>query len=110
MTDDRIQGHPGAEDVPKDKRYEMVSMGSSGKFRMATNAWADRLRFLFSEHVKPLEPKYGWKGPCAAVVPVALAADVGEAMGFVGAIVDLQEQEGGNVRLYSEGYYIHIGS
>jgi hypothetical protein len=112
--DTLVSDDPGPEvpDVPKAKRYEMVKMGPSGTFRMATTAWSDRLTYLFRKHVKHDEPQYGWKGPCRAVVPEHLAADVREAMGHVGAIVDLEEAtpSGMYVALYSEGYYIHIGA
>ena len=53
----------------------------------------------------------GWKGPCFAVVPSDLASHMSEAMDFMGAVVDLEEPEkDGKVRLWSEGYYTHIGS
>jgi hypothetical protein len=102
----------GSEDVPKSERYELVSMGDGQRFHMKTNAWADRLRFLFNEHVKHLDPQYGWKGACEAVVPKTLAADVREAMNFVGALVDYEQDMGdeGLVLIHSEGYYVHIGA
>lgn len=108
MTNDLTE----VPDVPKDQRYEMVSMGPSGTFRMATDAWAERLRYLFRKHVYHLEPQYGWKGPCEASVPRELAADVCEAMDFMGAIVDWETEVGDEVHvlLHSEGYYAHIGA
>jgi hypothetical protein len=101
---------PEVPDVPKAERHEMVSMGPSGEFRMATTAWAERLRYLFKTHVKPVDPALGWKGPCEAVVPPELAADVREAMGFMGAHVDDEQENRNRVRIYSEGYYAHIGA
>lgn len=99
-------------DVPKDQRYELVDMGPSGKFRMATDAWAERMRYLYKTHVKPVDPAMGWKGPCFAHVPFELAADVRDAMCFMGSIVDGEAPVGDekHVELRSEGYYAHIGS
>ena len=72
-----------------------------------TNERCDELRELYKEHVKPLEPKYGWKGEVAAVVPKEIADDVREAMDFMGSLVDLEEPQGDKMRLYSEGYWAH---
>ena len=96
------------------------------------NARAMYLRNLWDHHV--VEDPRGWKCPCAAMVPAMLAADVAEAMGYFGAVVDRQESAGGfgqvseftfgaagqravvrasgsgNVLLYSHGYYHHIGA
>lgn len=67
----------------------------------------DLLRKLYETHVKPLS-KYGWKGPCEAVVPENLAADVADAMSFMGSLVDDEQTlPGGKVRLFSEGYWAH---
>lgn len=70
------------------------------------------LQQLYKEHVRPLpfgpKKETHWKGPCAAEVPVAIADDVAEAMDFMGSIVDdRRDLPGGNVRLYSEGYWAH---
>ena len=66
----------------------------------------------FDEHVKHLEPQYGWKGACEAVVPKTLAADVREAMTFMGALVDYEQDLGDEVHvlIHSSGYYVHIGA
>ena len=68
---------------------------------------AEKLRLLYEQHVKPTS-KYGWKGPCEAIVPRNLAADVADAMSLMGSIVDTEtEMPGGKVRLFSEGYWAH---
>lgn len=99
-------------DVPKDQRYELVDMGRNGTMRMETAPWAERLRYLFRTHVRHLEPQLGWKGPCEASVPLEVAADVREAMDFMGALVDHEAPAGDekHVLLHSEGYYFHIGA
>lgn len=69
---------------------------------------ADELRELFQKHVKALESEFGWKGAVEAVVPEAIAADVAEAMSFVGALVDEEDElDDGTVRIYSAGYWAH---
>ena len=93
-----------------DPRYELVDMGSCSVW-MATNERAEELRALVKEHMVNLDEGLGWKGPVEAVVPRDIAPDVAEAMDFVGAIVDTQTVAGDNkVRLYSQGYYVHIGA
>ena len=58
--------------------------------------------------MKAQDPEFGWKGEVSATVPAAIADDVAEAMNFVGALVDdEQELEDGSVRLWSEGYWAH---
>jgi len=82
------------------------------KCKEATQKRAEQLRALWAEHIKHEDQeRWGWKGPCFAVVPSDLASHMSEAMDFMGAVVDLEEPEkDGKVRLWSEGYYIHIGS
>lgn len=71
-----------------------------------SNERADELRRLYEQHVRHREGH--WKGFAEAVVPKALAGDVAEAMNFMGSIVDGEEPEdGGNVRLWSRGYWAH---
>jgi len=107
MTDATLE----VPDVPKADRYEMVDMGGSGRFLMATEAWAERLRYLFRTYVRHVHPQLGWKGPCFASVPRELVDDVREAMGFMGAQVDGEAPVGNgkHIELRSEGYYFHIG-
>jgi hypothetical protein len=95
-------------DVPKADRYELKEH-SGHRYHQATTAWADRMRYLYREHVKQVEPQYGWKGPCEAIVPEALAADVRSAMDFVGSLVDYEAPVGDEVHvlLHSEGYWAH---
>ena len=91
--------------------YEVREYGGI-KSMEATQKRAEQLRDLWAEHIKHEDQeKWGWKGPCFAVVPSDVASHMSEAMCFMGAVVDLEEPgEDGNVRLWSEGYYIHIGA
>lgn len=87
--------------------YELQEHGGV-RYYAPTHKRAEQLRELYQEHVKVLEPDFGWKGAVEAVVPAAIAADVREAMDFMGSIVDDEyDEEGGKVRLFSEGYYAH---
>lgn len=69
----------------------------------------DELRWLYREHVRPLQPGGDWRGPCHAVVPVAIAPDVRQAMDSMGSKVDGDPQSlpDGRVRLRSLGYWVH---
>lgn len=89
---------------------------------LPTEARADYLRKLWSEHVQ-----YGQKnvaemaargiaytpdpkGPCYANVPADIADDVAEAMDFMGAIVDDRRpitDGSGRIALFSRGYRAH---
>lgn len=69
----------------------------------------DLLQSLWSQHVKHEKAEqFGWKGPCHALVEASIAADVAEAMDFMGAIVDDRRTlANGQVLLSSRGYYAH---
>jgi hypothetical protein len=83
------------------------------KFFLPSDSRATKLRDMFSKHVTYLDKSLNraWKGPVEAVVPEEKAADMREAMNFIGAHVDKTESlPGGRVRLYSQGYYVHVGA
>jgi len=77
------------------------------------NERAGYLRTLYKEHVRhpktPANPTGNWKGRADAIVPAELAADVAEAMEFVGSIVDFRgtSADGKRVALISKGYWAH---
>jgi len=74
---------------------------------MMTDERADELRALYNTHVVPTG-RYGWKGPVKAKVTPALAADVAEAMNFIGSLVDSKHiLKSGMVVLRSTGYWAH---
>jgi hypothetical protein len=100
---------PAKRPSPKDdpENYERREHDGVGYYS-PTQKRAEELRALVQEHMKPLEPEFGWKGAVEAVVPEEIAADVAEAMCFVGAIVDEEMELGdGTVRIYSDGYWAH---
>jgi len=104
----KLRKRPARYDDPE--LYETREY-SGIKCKEPTQKRAEQLRTLWSEHIKHEDPQWGWKGPCFAVVPSDLASHMSEAMNFMGAVVDLEEpDEDGKVRLWSEGYYAHIGA
>ena len=76
-------------------------------FNLPTEERAEQLRALYKAHVR--HPGDGhWKGECHAVVQNSLAADVEEAMSFIGSIVDEKVvMKNGKTLLYSKGYWAH---
>jgi hypothetical protein len=86
------------------------------KFDLPTDERAQELRNIFQEYHEPLdEDAYTpWKGRVVAVVEPSddeSVKDVREAMDFVGAIVDNEKElPDGSVKLFSRGYYHHIGA
>jgi hypothetical protein len=77
---------------------------------------AEELREIFSEYSQFLEEDIysPWKGKVICIVERSddeTVDDVREAMNFIGAIVDsVEEQPDGSVKLFSGGYYHHIGA
>lgn len=74
---------------------------------------AQELRNFFSENIEYLdEDVYSpWKGRVQAVVDKEDADKMREAMNFVGALVDNEKElPDGKVKLFSRGYYHHIGA
>jgi len=83
------------------------------KFSLPSGSRATELREMFSKHVTYLDDSLNtsWKGRVEAVVPEEKASDMREAMDFIGASVDNETKlAGGRVRLYSRGYYFHVGA
>ena len=68
---------------------------------------AEYLRGLYTKWVK--HPGGHWKGPATATVPDDLLGDVGEAMDFMGSIVDDYHEDvrPGYGTLVSDGYWAH---
>lgn len=74
---------------------------------------AQELRNFFSENIEYLEEDVysPWKGRVYAVVQKEDRAKMREAMNFVGAIVDNEKElPDGRIKLFSRGYYHHIGA
>ena len=86
------------------------------KFSLPSVDRATELRNIFSEYAQFLDGDLNtpWKGRVIAVVDRfddESVEDVEEAMNFIGAIVDeKEEQPDGSVKLFSNGYYHHIGA
>lgn len=86
------------------------------KFSLPSDSRASELRRIFSEYAEFIDQSLNtpWKGRVVAVVDRfddESVEDVEEAMDFIGAIVDeKEEQPDGSVKLFSKGYYHHIGA
>lgn len=86
------------------------------KFSLPSDSRATKLRSIFSEYAQFLDDDLytPWKGPVVAIVDRSddeSVEDVEEAMDFIGAIVDEKEEmPDGSVKLFSKGYYHHIGA
>lgn len=95
---------PKAEDP---ENYRLETLGGLSYYA-PTHKRGEALRALFQAHVEHLDAEFGWRGRVSATVPAAIAPDVREAMDFIGALVDDEDDIGdGTVRLFSEGYYAH---
>ena len=71
-----------------------------------TNEHVQALREAYNQFVS--HPDGHWKGEAFAVVDLAQADLVREAMNFHGSIVDDELQTSdGRVALYSRGYWVH---
>lgn len=78
----------------------------SAPAELPTEERAEYLRDLWNQYVEQLEGH--WKGAVRAEVPVCLADDVAEAMGFMGAHVDARaDRSTYRVQLFSKGYWAH---
>jgi len=77
-------------------------------FERDTPEHCEALRALYREHVVATGKDGHWKGPCKAKVTADLAADVADAMNFMGSIVDSERTlKSGMVVLRSRGYWAH---
>jgi len=87
------------------------------KFNLPTETRAQELRNLFSERIEPQNDnlRTPWKGRVLIVVeptePREMVEMCKEAMDFMGAIVDqVKSLPDGSVKLFSKGYYHHVGA
>lgn len=86
------------------------------KFNLPSNERAEELREIFSDKAQFLDEdlRSPWKGRVICMVERTddvSVEDVREAMNFIGAIVDeVEELPDGSVKLFSKGYYHHIGA
>lgn len=87
------------------------------KFDLPTETRAQELRNLFSERIETLNDnlRTPWKGRVLIVVEPEESREMvetcKEAMNFMGAIVDeVKSLPDGSVKLFSKGYYHHVGA
>lgn len=87
------------------------------KFNLPSETRAQELRNLFSERIEPLNDnlRTPWKGRVLIVVEPEESREMvetcKEAMNFMGAIVDeVKSLPDGSVKLFSKGYYHHVGA